>query len=75
MMIWIYALCINIPDLESVANVWATRVVKMDNERNPLQGYKPELWDPRKDEWYPLDVGAQNAAEAGGTTLQDAWNA
>ena len=75
MMIWIYALCINIPDIEKVATVWATEVVQMENVRNPLQGYKTELWDPRKEEWYPLDVGAQTAAEAGGTTLQDAWNA
>ena len=74
-MIWIYALAINIPELQKVANVWAKDVVKMENVRNPLLGYKSELWDPRKPEWYPIDIGVQTAAEKGGTTLQDAWNA
>jgi hypothetical protein len=49
--------------------------VNMKDKYNPLQGYQSELWDPRRDEWRSLDIGAQTAAERGGTTLFDAWNA
>ncbi|KAL3915164.1 MAG: hypothetical protein SGILL_005774 [Bacillariaceae sp.] len=74
MMVWIYALCINIEELLPVANNWAL-MVGMIEKRNPLKGYQAEKWDPRKEEWRPLDLGAQTAAERGGTTLQEAWEA
>ncbi|KAG7344352.1 hypothetical protein IV203_022360 [Nitzschia inconspicua] len=74
MMVWIYALCININALLPAADKWAT-MVGMPERRNPLKGYQAEKWDPRKEEWKLLDVGAQEAAERGGTTLQTAWDA
>ena len=73
-MIWIYALCCTIPSLQANAVQWA-KVVQMPNPKAPLVGYQPELWDPRKEEWRPLDVGAQAAAERGGSTLEQAWEA
>jgi hypothetical protein len=74
MMVWIYALCININALLPAANEWAISV-GMTDKRNPLKGYQTEKWDPRKDEWRPLDIGAQDAAERGGATLKEAWEA
>ena len=74
MMVWIYALCININSLLPAANDWAN-LVGMTHKRNPLQDYQAEKWDPRRDEWRPLDIGAQEAAERGGTTLKEAWDA
>jgi hypothetical protein len=74
MMVWIYALCININGLIVVADKWA-QIVGMPERRNPLQGYQEDKWDPRKEEWWPLDLGAQEAAERGGTTLKEAWDA
>lgn len=74
MMVWIYALCINVNSLLPVADKWATKV-KMPERRNPLKGYQADKWDPRKEEWRPLDLGAQEAAERGGTTIKEAWGA
>jgi hypothetical protein len=74
MMVWIYALCININGLRPFADKWARKVGMLDRW-NPLQGYRAGKWDPRMEEWRPLDLGAQEAAERGGTTLQDAWEA
>ncbi len=53
---------------------WAT-AVNMTDKHNPLNGYQAELWDPRKDEWRALDLGAQQAAESGGANLLEAWKA
>ena len=46
----------------------------MEDVLNPLKGYDADLWDCRKDEWRPLDVGVQKAAEGGGLSINDAWN-
>jgi hypothetical protein len=73
-MIWIYGLCLNLPELKAAAITWA-KVVGLPDPTKPLVGYNPTLWDPRKDEWRPLDLGAQAAAERGGSTLDEAWNA
>mmetsp|Transcript_8207 Transcript_8207/g.22280 ORF Transcript_8207/g.22280 Transcript_8207/m.22280 type:complete len:248 (-) Transcript_8207:231-974(-) len=74
MMVWIYAVALNMPGLEDAVKAWQG-IVKMDRPDNPLSGYKPELWDPRKPEWRPLDIGVQEAAERGGSNLKDAWEA
>lgn len=73
-MIWIYSLCLNIESLSAAALAWA-KLVQLPDPTKPLVGYKPELWDARKDEWRPLDSGAQAAAEAGGSNIKEAWNA
>lgn len=73
-MIWIYCLCLNIPRQKEYVEKWSETVQLQDKTR-PLVGYKPELWDPRKDEWRPLDIGAQVAAEKGGSSIEEAWNA
>lgn len=73
-MIWMYSLCMNLEKLKPSALAWAKMVVLSDPEK-PLVGHKPELWDPRKEEWRPLDIGAQQAAEAGGSSIEEAWNA
>jgi hypothetical protein len=75
-MLWIYSLCVNLPSLTNDVHTWA-KMVQLSDEQytQPLVGYRPELWDPRKEEWRPLDLGAQAAAERGGSTLEDAWNA
>ncbi len=51
---------------------WVT-AVNMTDKHNPLKGYQAELWDPRRDEWRALDLGAQHAAESGGANLLEAW--
>jgi hypothetical protein len=53
---------------------WAT-AVNMIDKHNPLKGYQAELWDPRRDEWRALDLGAQEAAESGGANILEAWKA
>lgn len=74
-MVWIYGLSLNLNDeLKSAAKTWAN-VVGLVDPAQPLKGYKPFLWDPRRPEWRPLDLGVQAAAEAGGSTLEEAWNA
>jgi hypothetical protein len=75
-MLWMYSLCVNLPSLTNDVHTWA-KMVQLSDEQytQPLVGYRPELWDPRKEEWRPLDLGAQAAAERGGSTLEDAWNA
>lgn len=60
--------------LKNDVNQWII-AVNIKDKYNPLQGYQSELWDPRINEWRSLDIGAQDAAERGGTTLFDAWNA
>mmetsp|Transcript_13092 Transcript_13092/g.19976 ORF Transcript_13092/g.19976 Transcript_13092/m.19976 type:complete len:228 (-) Transcript_13092:306-989(-) len=73
-MIWIYGVSLNLKQLQEHAATWA-RVAKISNPTQPLIGYKEKLWDPRLDEWRPLDLGVQAAAERGGSTLEEAWNA
>lgn len=60
-MIWMYALTLSIPTLSEVSKRWS-KVVQMENMMNPLQNYKVDLWDCRKDEWRSLDLGVQEAA-------------
>ncbi|KAL7446242.1 hypothetical protein ACHAXH_009692 [Discostella pseudostelligera] len=73
-MIYIYALSLSIPVLEELSNTWR-EFVKMKDRMNPLADYNADLWDCRKEEWAPLDLGVQEAAERGGSTLNDAWEA
>ena len=74
MMIWMYCLSLNIPSLERERVAWQ-RVVKMVDPTRPLVGYRAELWDARREEWRPLDLGVQAAAERGGSSIQEAWKA
>jgi hypothetical protein len=73
-MIWIYCLCLNIPRLDPFVETWS-QVLQLKDKTRPLVGYAPELWDPRKDEWRALDIGAHAAAEKGGASVDEAWNA
>eukprot|EP00560_Eucampia_antarctica_P009615 CAMPEP_0197827258 /NCGR_PEP_ID=MMETSP1437-20131217/4075_1 /TAXON_ID=49252 ORGANISM="Eucampia antarctica, Strain CCMP1452" /NCGR_SAMPLE_ID=MMETSP1437 /ASSEMBLY_ACC=CAM_ASM_001096 /LENGTH=234 /DNA_ID=CAMNT_0043428033 /DNA_START=34 /DNA_END=738 /DNA_ORIENTATION=- len=73
-MIWIYSLALSIPSLATVVKDWQT-VVEMKEANKPLVGYQPQFWDCRKQEWQPLDVGVQAAAERAGTSLVKAWEA
>ena len=72
-MVWMYALALNVPQLQMAVTKWAAEA-QIEIAQMPLQGYKAELWDCRKDEWKPIDVGVQAAAERGGTSLDEAWN-
>jgi hypothetical protein len=71
-MVWIYSLAINIPELADAAADWQ-KLVEMPEKITPLVGYNAELWDPRKEEWAPLDLGVQAAAERGGSSIDHAW--
>ena len=73
-MVYIYALSLSIESLANESEAWR-KVVQMTNKSNPLQGYNGDLWDPRKLEWTPLDLGVQEAAERGGSSFQAAWDA
>ena len=73
-MIYLYALSLSIPALEKESEAWR-KAVKMEEKANPLKGLSPDLWDPRKEEWRPLDLGVQEAAERGGASFNDAWAA
>lgn len=73
-MIYMYALSLSIPALEGASEAWRT-AVKMEDKMNPLKGYDGDLWDPRKEEWRPLDLGVQAAAERGGSSFAAAWEA
>jgi len=73
-MLWMYALSLNLPRLEAAREAWQ-KVTKMEDGTRPLVGYRAELWDPRKPEWAPLDLGVQAAAEAGGSNIEEAWKA
>ena len=73
-MVYIYALSLSIESLANEAEAWR-QAVRMENKANPLQNYNGDLWDPRKDEWRPLDLGVQEAAERGGSSFEAAWDA
>ncbi|KAL7501111.1 hypothetical protein ACHAWT_010862 [Skeletonema menzelii] len=73
-MVYIYALSLSIESLANESEAWR-KVVRMTNKANPLQDYNVDLWDPRKEEWRPLDLGVQEAAERGGSSFQAAWDA
>jgi len=73
-MIWMYSLCLNIPSLKPHAMTWAQHAKLSDPER-PLVGYQADLWDPRHELWEALDLGAQAAAERGGSSIDEAWKA
>jgi hypothetical protein len=73
-MVWMYALSLSIPILSEASEAWS-KVVNMEDRMNPLKNYNVDLWDCRKDEWRPLDIGVQEAAERGGSTVDAAWDA
>lgn len=73
-MVWMYALSLSIPKLSEVSKVWC-EVVRMEDKMNPLKNYSVDHWDCRKNEWMQLDLGVQEAAERGGSSVNDAWNA
>lgn len=73
-MVYIYALSLSIESLANESEAWR-KVVRMENKANPLQNYNGDLWDPRKEEWRPLDIGVQEAAERGGSSFQAVWDA
>ena len=60
--------------LKRAVDDWVV-AVDMTDRFQPLKNYQAELWDPRRDEWRPLDVGAQEAADRGGADLLEAWKA
>ena len=74
-MIWIYSLCLNLESLKPAALAWAKLVALRDPTQPLLGPFQAQLWDPRKPEWRQLDLGAQAAAEAGGSSIEEAWNA
>ena len=71
-MVWMYSLALSLPSLGRVREKWR-EAVRMPDAHRPLAGYVPELWDPRREEWRPLDLGVQRAAEAGGSSVEEAW--
>jgi len=73
-MIYMYALSLSIPALKDASEAWI-KLVKMEDRTNPLLDFDPNLWDPRKEEWRPLDIGVQEAGESGGSSFNDAWEA
>jgi hypothetical protein len=73
-MMYMYALSLSIPALQEISEAWR-KIVNMDDKMNPLKNYNVDLWDCRKDEWEPLDLGVQEAAERGGSSFRDAWEA
>ena len=73
-MVWMYALSLSIPALAHAREAWA-RTVQLQEPTNPLKHYNSELWDCRKAEWRPLDLGVQDAAERGGSSVNEAWDA
>ena len=73
-MVWMYALSLSIPSLAQYRDAWS-RTVQMQEPTDPLKSYNSELWDCRKAEWRPLDLGVQDAAERGGSSVNEAWDA
>ncbi len=73
-MIYMYALSLSIPALQEISEAWR-KIVNMEDKTNPLKNYDVDLWDCRHDEWRPLDLGVQEAAERGGSSFRDAWEA
>lgn len=66
-MVWIYSMALSIPSLSNAVKQWQ-KLVQMKDANRPLIGYQQELWDCRKNEWAPLDLGVQAAAERAGTS-------
>jgi hypothetical protein len=73
-MIYMYALSLSIPALKDISAAWR-KIVNMEDSLNPLKNYNADLWDCKSDEWRPLDLGVQEAAERGGSSFRDAWEA
>lgn len=72
-MLWMFSLAVNIPALAEAVEAWR-KEVKMEEKTTPLVGYEPDLWDPRKECWAPIDLGVQAAAERGGSSITEAWD-
>lgn len=74
-MIYVYTLSLSLPSIAETSKACWRKVVKMEDKTNPLKSYNGDLWDCRKEEWRPLDLGVQEAAERGGSSFEDAWEA
>lgn len=74
-MIYIYTLSLSLPALKDTTSEAWRKLVQMEDKTNPLKNYNGDLWDCRKEEWKPLDLGVQEAAERGGSSFADAWEA
>ena len=73
-MVWLFALSISITSLKSESEAWS-KAAEMEDASQPLKGYRPDLWDPRRPEWAALEKGVREAAERGGSNVDDAWDA
>jgi hypothetical protein len=73
-MVWMYALATVLPgeQIQEIAKLWA-KACKIESFYEPLVGYLPEKWDPRRKEWAALDLMVQEASLRAGTTLDEAW--
>lgn len=71
-MVWIFSLGTVLPACKEAAQAWGA-VACVQNTERPLDGFKPEAWDPRRAEWAALDLAVQAAAERAGTTLEEEW--
>ena len=73
-MVWMYAMAAVLPgtQMQQIAKLWST-ACQISSFYEPLVGYKPELWDPRRKEWAALDLMIQEASLRAGTTLDEAW--
>eukprot|EP00585_Thalassiosira_rotula_P025070 CAMPEP_0196237308 /NCGR_PEP_ID=MMETSP0913-20130531/6392_1 /TAXON_ID=49265 /ORGANISM="Thalassiosira rotula, Strain GSO102" /LENGTH=150 /DNA_ID=CAMNT_0041518845 /DNA_START=113 /DNA_END=565 /DNA_ORIENTATION=+ len=74
-MIYIYTLSLSLPAIDETHKACWRKIVKMEDKLNPLKNYDGDLWDSRKEQWKHLDLGVQEAAERGGSSFNDAWEA
>lgn len=74
-MIYMYTLSLSLPSIDEKTKDCWRKVVGMEEKVNPMKNYNGDLWDSRKEEWRPLDLGVQEAAETGGSLFKDAWEA
>jgi len=73
-MVWLYSMATMLPSCNQAAANWAV-AAHIPEVTNPLKGYKEDEWDPQRPEWAPVDRGVAAAAERGGSSLDEAWEA
>jgi len=74
-MVYLYALSLSLPSIEERTKERWRKAVSMEEKYNPLKGYDGDQWDSKRGEWRPLDAGVQEAADAGGSSFKEAWEA